>query len=266
VRRVKVQGDYFHPQVPPGAVYIGRGAPGLKASPYANPHTAARSGCRLCGGQVHTREEAVRLYRAHLAAHPELVEQARRELAGKDVACWCAPGDACHGDVLVEAVQRPRGGDGPGGVPPGLRERVSSLAHAALTSAARYDLPGVEAAVTSLIEAGPAAVQAALRDWAAVFAEAATGSRQPGEGRFLAVTAINARTGEAVSIDEIGLPRECRDAFRLITTSVNQDAETSWAILRPYFTGGERGALVDLAVTVLELAGQAFRVLTARNN
>lgn len=113
-RRVKVQGDYFHPQVPPGAVYIGRGAPGLKASPYANPHTAARSGCRLCGGQVHTREEAVRLYRAHLAAHPELVEQARRELAGKDVACWCAPGDACHGDVLVEAVQRPRGGRWPG--------------------------------------------------------------------------------------------------------------------------------------------------------
>jgi hypothetical protein len=36
-RRVKVTGDLFHGQVPIGAVYVGRAAPGLRKSPYANP-------------------------------------------------------------------------------------------------------------------------------------------------------------------------------------------------------------------------------------
>ena len=37
-RRVKVTGDLFHGQVPDGAVYVGRQAPGLRRSPYANPY------------------------------------------------------------------------------------------------------------------------------------------------------------------------------------------------------------------------------------
>jgi hypothetical protein len=30
------------------------------------------------------------------------VADVRRELTGRDVACWCAPGAPCHGDVLLE--------------------------------------------------------------------------------------------------------------------------------------------------------------------
>jgi hypothetical protein len=26
----------------------------------------------------------------------------RRELRGKNLACWCRPGEPCHGDVLLE--------------------------------------------------------------------------------------------------------------------------------------------------------------------
>jgi hypothetical protein len=44
------------------------------------------------------------LYRAHLREHPELVEQARRELAGHDLACWCRPDQECHADVLLAVV------------------------------------------------------------------------------------------------------------------------------------------------------------------
>jgi hypothetical protein len=36
-RRVKITGDLFHRQVPDGTVYVGRAAPGLRRSPYANP-------------------------------------------------------------------------------------------------------------------------------------------------------------------------------------------------------------------------------------
>jgi hypothetical protein len=29
------------------------------------------------------------------------VEDVRRELGGRDLACWCPPGAPCHGDVLL---------------------------------------------------------------------------------------------------------------------------------------------------------------------
>jgi hypothetical protein len=43
-QRVRVQGDLFHGLVPDGAVYVGRAAPGLKRSRYANPFRAAACG------------------------------------------------------------------------------------------------------------------------------------------------------------------------------------------------------------------------------
>jgi hypothetical protein len=39
MKRVKVTGDLFHGVVPNGAVYVGRGKPGLKQSPFHNPFT-----------------------------------------------------------------------------------------------------------------------------------------------------------------------------------------------------------------------------------
>lgn len=93
-RRVQVQGDLFHGRVPDGAVYVARAAPGLPASPYANPFPV----------RAHGLPEALRLYREHLAAHPGLVAAAAVDLAGRDYACWCPPDRACHGDDLAAAV------------------------------------------------------------------------------------------------------------------------------------------------------------------
>lgn len=92
-KRVQTTGDLFHCKVPEGAVYVGRAAPGLKASPYRNPFTVKMHG-----------NAALTLYAEYLDRHPELVERARIELAGRDLACWCRVGSACHGDELLRRV------------------------------------------------------------------------------------------------------------------------------------------------------------------
>jgi hypothetical protein len=68
----------------PGAVYIGR--PG----PYGNPFTIGKDG---------TREDVLALYVKWLHDNPDFVERVRKDLAGKDLICWCSP-DACHGHIL----------------------------------------------------------------------------------------------------------------------------------------------------------------------
>jgi hypothetical protein len=94
-RRVKVTGDLFHGQVPAGAVYVGRAAPGLRRSPYANPFKVGRDAVDAA--------EAVRLYREWLPGTD--LYQRLSELTGHDLACWCPPdqpGQPCHADVLLE--------------------------------------------------------------------------------------------------------------------------------------------------------------------
>lgn len=46
--------------------------------------------------------EAVAEYRTWVETQPELIEDAKRELAGRDLLCWCRPGAPCHADVLLE--------------------------------------------------------------------------------------------------------------------------------------------------------------------
>ena len=67
-------------------IYIGR------PSKWGNPFVIGRDG---------TREQVIEQFRAYLLSNPTLLEAARIELAGKVLACWCAP-LLCHGDVLVE--------------------------------------------------------------------------------------------------------------------------------------------------------------------
>jgi hypothetical protein len=106
--------------MPPGSKYVGRG------SRWGNPaRVVYRKDTRGWhveidnAGSVGTwptaaaaRPFAVEVYRSHIKAHPELAEAARAELAGRDLACWCAvpePGetDWCHGAVLLELAARP---------------------------------------------------------------------------------------------------------------------------------------------------------------
>lgn len=59
-----------------------------------------------------SRARAVDLYRTYLVGGqlPVSVEDVRRELVGKALACWCRVADACHADVLIEiaATREPR--------------------------------------------------------------------------------------------------------------------------------------------------------------
>src|SRR3954449_5653617 len=50
------------------------------------------------------REEAVRRYREDLLAGrlQISIDDVRRELRGRDLACYCALDALCHGDVLLE--------------------------------------------------------------------------------------------------------------------------------------------------------------------
>lgn len=47
------------------------------------------------------REAILEMYKEYLKVSPELVKQAKEELKGKDLVCWCHP-KLCHADVLLE--------------------------------------------------------------------------------------------------------------------------------------------------------------------
>lgn len=69
-----------------------------RPSKYSNPY--------VVGVHAPDNATAVRMYTDYLAANPELVEEARRELAGRNLGCWCAPSQACHADPLLRVVNR----------------------------------------------------------------------------------------------------------------------------------------------------------------
>lgn len=58
-----------------------------------------------CAYETTARTEAVRYYRDHLRAHPDIVQDVRQALAGVTLMCWCREDQACHADVLL-AVTR----------------------------------------------------------------------------------------------------------------------------------------------------------------
>lgn len=72
------------------SVYIGRG------SPWGNPYVLGKHG---------DRDEVIRKFREYASAvileYPDWLEP----LVGKDLVCYCAP-LACHGDVLLEMIEK----------------------------------------------------------------------------------------------------------------------------------------------------------------
>jgi hypothetical protein len=76
---------------PPGAVVVAR------PSRWGNPFPI---------GPDRTRAEAVTAYeRALLGGELGFtVDDVRRELAGRDLACWCPEDEPCHADVLLRVA------------------------------------------------------------------------------------------------------------------------------------------------------------------
>lgn len=83
-------------KMPEGAVYVGR------PTGWGNPWGHGPDRGRLAY-QCATREEAVLAFRTWITkGKPEISKEARKELRGKDLACWCPLDQPCHADVLLE--------------------------------------------------------------------------------------------------------------------------------------------------------------------
>lgn len=81
--------------MPAGAVFVGR------PTKWGNPFKVGTPGAP-------SPEAAVSLFRDYLALARQagIVEQAREELKGHSLACWCPLDQSCHADVLLELVNQ----------------------------------------------------------------------------------------------------------------------------------------------------------------
>lgn len=84
--------------MPPGTMKVDR------STRWGNPFRVGMLG-------VPDNATAVQLFRCALARqdlpddHARFVftpERLRADLAGKNLACWCKPGEPCHADILLE--------------------------------------------------------------------------------------------------------------------------------------------------------------------
>ncbi|MFI6266139.1 DUF4326 domain-containing protein [Micromonospora sp. NPDC051006] len=104
-------------RMPENTVYVGR------PTVYGNPFRAGQSFCGPTIRCFYDPERLVAQFRfwisldslPHLfwdhdliVAHVHLKAALDRgDLAGKNLACWCKPGDPCHADVLLEIANSP---------------------------------------------------------------------------------------------------------------------------------------------------------------
>lgn len=76
--------------MPPNTVYVGR--PSRWANPWRLKDCSSREAC-------------LELYRRMAKIWGEYaIDDLRRELRGKDLACWCPVDKPCHADLLLEIV------------------------------------------------------------------------------------------------------------------------------------------------------------------
>lgn len=85
---------------PAGAVVVSRpskwGNPWRVGDPHPDPDEGGRA--------IRDLAEAVALFELHagpLGLYELDREELRRELCGRDLACWCRPSAACHANVLL---------------------------------------------------------------------------------------------------------------------------------------------------------------------
>jgi len=81
-------------RMPPNTVYVGR------PTKWGNPFKM--------GGVFSSREESLWYYRSWLNRQIDLDPTFLDPLKGKDLACWCRPDQPCHGDILLEFLERRR--------------------------------------------------------------------------------------------------------------------------------------------------------------
>lgn len=55
-------------------------------------------------GPNQSHEQAVCKFEAFILRRPSWILDAKRELRGKDLACWCRLDQPCHADVLLRVA------------------------------------------------------------------------------------------------------------------------------------------------------------------
>ncbi|WP_206281495.1 DUF4326 domain-containing protein [Streptomyces prasinopilosus] len=108
-----------------GAAYVGRGTP--FGNPWAVVRTNTGTGWAVqWAGHAHQHRPlglndfvpandqrdahalAVELYETWVHAHPTLLERIRRDLAGRDLICWCSESLPCHADAVLRLANPER--------------------------------------------------------------------------------------------------------------------------------------------------------------
>jgi hypothetical protein len=88
-------------RMPEGAAYVGRpsawGNPFKVGEPFS--YVSPTHGRRM--GVIANERHAASEFDVYVRARTDLHEEIRRELGGRDLACWCPPGQACHADSLL---------------------------------------------------------------------------------------------------------------------------------------------------------------------
>lgn len=79
---------------PENTVYVGRG------TFFGNPWVVSTAKWKD-RSKVATADEAVEKYKG-LCAMPSFIARAKKELRGKNLACWCSLENPCHADILLE--------------------------------------------------------------------------------------------------------------------------------------------------------------------
>jgi hypothetical protein len=87
-----------------------------RPSQWGNPFSNTLATAKAADKQA-LRAKAVTHFRKALLANdgslPFTIEQVRRELRGKNLACWCPLDQPCHADVLLDVANaRPPAGAG----------------------------------------------------------------------------------------------------------------------------------------------------------
>jgi hypothetical protein len=98
IQRKRVKGAHM----PQGTVYVGRG------TRWGNPFVIGKDG--TAGECVRKYADMIAPYRHHgpnsglekFYISTANMEDIKRELAGKNLACWCPLDQPCHADVLLE--------------------------------------------------------------------------------------------------------------------------------------------------------------------
>lgn len=93
-------------RMPPNTVYVGR--PTIFGNPFVD-HVGRERYVKEGDVTIDLKARAVNRYRDWLEGHREHGRNPIKpspsmiaELRGKNLCCWCKPGDPCHADVLLE--------------------------------------------------------------------------------------------------------------------------------------------------------------------